>query len=225
MHLLTRLPPFWGRFLVWGLLGAALLLLGACASGGQIRERDYFPGNSPYYNFGIAQSKENFANVKQAQAADGPPTKERTWSNFGATIAPGTVIGLQQYLPFSMRWELKDGRQFIVDDINVSAIMKDYFKDKNNDITLPWQREGRRRTVDDYDPALVFEVRDDVARIKWLITDIRTPIDKRYSSTGARLLWDLERKEYLVVEIKGKPTQSINFNIKREIRNNIGGGQ
>src|SRR5690554_3980287 len=52
---------------VLGLVGA----LAACAGSGLGRERDYFPGRSPYYSFGKSQSAENFANVKRAQTAWG----------------------------------------------------------------------------------------------------------------------------------------------------------
>lgn len=208
------------KAVIWGFLSGLLLLLGACTSSGQLREREYFPGNVSFYNFGIGQSKENFSNIKNAQSAYGPPTTERVWANFEAGISPN-VIGLNRYLPFSVRWELNDGRQFIVDDIDVGTIMKEYFKDKNNDITLPWQREGRPRDRWEYDPALVYEVKDGLLRVKWLITDIKTPPDQRFLPSGATTKWNLERKEYLVKEIKGTPTQGIDFNKKWEIRNNI----
>jgi hypothetical protein len=202
------------------ILLAVGMLLSACATG-NINERDYFPGNSPYYSFGIAQSKENFANVKIAQVAKGLYSDHRTWGRFGAGIAPGTVIMLQGYFPFSVRWELKDGRQFILENIDVRSIMKDYFREKSNDIALPWQKEGRPQNSDDYDPALVYEIQDDSLRIKWLITEIKTPIERRYSPSGARLPWDLDRQQYLIKEIKGSPTQGIDFSQDQEFRKNI----
>ena len=204
---------------VLSLLLVCVLFLGACASG-PIKERDYLPGNSSFYSFGVAQSKENFANVKRAQVAKGLYADQRTWGRFGPGTAPGTVIMLQGYFPFSVRWELKDGRQFILENIDVRGIMKEYFK--TNDITLPWQKEGRPKhhTGDAY-PALVYEVKDDSLRIKWLISTNLTPVDKRILPSGAATKWDWNDHEYLVKEIKGKPTQGIDFDQDQEFRKNI----
>lgn len=122
-----------------------------------------------------------------------------------------------------MRWELKDGRQFILENIDVRSIMKEYFKDKTNDITLPWKREGRLKDEWDFDPSLVYEVKDDVVRLKWLLTILKTPPEKRIVRKG--LLWEFEYQQYLVKEIKGIPTQGINFEEKWEFRKNINRGQ
>jgi hypothetical protein len=206
------------------LLILVVFALSACSTTRGNGDRDYFPGNSPYYSFGTAQSKENFANVKRAESAVGIYSDQRSWGWFDAGIAPGNILMIQYYFPFSVRWELKDGRQFILENIDVRSIMKEYFKDKGNDITLPWQREGRQRDRWDYDPALVYEVKDDTVRLKWLITEIKTPPSQRFLSSGAITKWDLDRKEYLVKEIKGKPTLGIDFNQKWESRNNINRG-
>jgi hypothetical protein len=218
----------WGGILGGMRTRLALLWLAvvftACSGTGALREPDYFPGNSPYYSFGVAQSKENFVNVRRAQSAIGLYANDRAWGDSGPGIAPGTVSMVQTYFPFSMRWELKDGRQFILENIDVRSIMKEYFKDKSNDITLPWQREGRQRDRWDYDPALVYEVKDDTVRLKWLITDIKTPPSQRFLPSGATTKWDLDRKEYLVKEIKGKPTQGIDFDQKWEFRKSINRG-
>ena len=199
------------RLMMGAFLCAVLLLLGACAGGGQVRERDYFPGNSPYYNLGISQSKENFANVKRAEVSEGFYQNKRNWGWFEAGRALGTVGMLTYYLPLSFRWELKDGRQFIIEDIDVRAIMKEYFKDKSNDITLPWQREGRQQTNGDYDPSLTYEVVNDSIRLKWLIAVNMTPVNMRRLPSGATAPLKLTYEEYLVTEIKGKPVQGLDF--------------
>lgn len=222
MHLSTRSFAVLSRLSIWGLLGCALLLLSACASSGQLRERDYFPGNSPYYSFGIAQSKENFANVKRAESAVGIYSDQRAWGWFEPALAPGNISMVQYYFPFSVRWELKDGRQFILENINVRSIMKEYFKDKANDIALQWQREGRPRDdVGDYYPSLVYEVKDDIVRIKWLISINKTPVNQRILPSKAATKWDIEHEQHLVIEIKGKPVQGIDFDQKWEFRKNI----
>ena len=198
------------------------MVLTACSGTGALRERDFFLGNSPYYSFGTAQSKENFANVKRAESAVGIYSDQRSWGWFDAGIAPGNISMIQYYFPFSVRWELKNGRQFILENIDTRSIMKEYFKDKSNDIALPWQREGRVKSEWDFYPSLVYEVKDDVVRLKWLLTILKTPPENRIVRKG--LLWDFEYEQHLVTEIKGNPVKDIDFNEKWEFRKNINRG-
>ncbi|MEZ5701896.1 MAG: hypothetical protein R3E42_07935 [Burkholderiaceae bacterium] len=172
--------------------------LSACGTTGGNGERDYFPGNSPYYSFGVAQSKENFVNVSRAQVAKGLYLNQRTWGRFGPGMARNSNHAARLFPLLSALGTQEDGRQYILENIDVRSIMKEYFKDKGNDITLPWQREGRQRDRWEYDPALVYEVKDDAVRLKWLITDIKTPPSQRFLPSGATTKWDLDRREYLV---------------------------
>lgn len=212
------------------LLGA--LVLGSCAAGsgagggsggsgggGALAQgRDYFPGGSPEYGWGVSQKKEDFANVEQAQSYSGLYTKQRSWQNI--TVSPwatARIIGLQAYYPLSVRWKLKDGREFILENIDISAIMREYFK--THEIQLPWQREGRpKNSVGDPEPLLTHEVKDDTVRIKWVITTNRTPVDQRLTATGAATKWDFAREEFLVASLKGVPTSGIDFNHWYEVR-------
>ena len=217
---------FWSvaakRLLARFLLCLSAVVIAGCSGTGALEERDYFPGNSPYYSFGVAQSKENYANVSKAQIAKGLYADQRTWGRFGPGLAPGTVIMLQGYFPFSMRWELKDGRQFILENIDVRSIMKTFFKDSKNDITLPWQRDGRIKGEWDFYPSLVYEVKDDVVRLKWLMTILKTLPEDRIVRKG--LLWDFEYEQHLVKEIKGIPVKGIDFSQDQEFRKNINRG-
>jgi hypothetical protein len=199
-----------------------LLTLAACASGPSRQGPDHLLGGSPYYSFGVAQSKENFANVRRAQSALGMYADDRLWADSGPGIAPARVSMVQYYFPFSMRWELKDGRQFLLENIDVRSIMQEYFKDPRNERLLQWQREGRPRDPNgDFYPSVVYEVKDDVLRLKWLLTINRTPVDQRILTSGAATPWDLAREEYLVTEIKGRWVQGIDFNQQWEVRKGI----
>lgn len=199
-----------------------LLALAACAGSPSHQGPDHLLGGSPYYSFGVAQSKENFANVKQAQIAKGLYADDRAWAGFGPAIAPGTVIMLTGYFLFSVRWELKDGRQFLLENIDVRSIMREYFKHPRNDRLLQWQREGRPRDEHgDFYPSVVYEVKDDVLRLKWLLTINRTPVHQRILPTGAATAWDIVYEQHLVAEIKGRPVQGIDFNQQWEVRKGI----
>jgi hypothetical protein len=203
------LSMMWRGLVALGLVLAAYV--GAAADEG-MPGRDRFPGGSPTYSFGVAQSPENFANVRYAEVAEGLYPGERYWGRFGPGVAPGTQAALTRYFPFSVRWELKDGRQFLLENIDVRAIMREYFRDPRNHLVLPWQREGRpRAAVGDMDPALVYEVKDDVLRLKWLLTINRTPVGQRLLPTGEAAPWDLVYEEHLVKEIPGVPVQGIDF--------------
>ena len=212
------------------LLGA--LVLGGCAAGsgagsasggagggGAVAQgRDYFPGGSPEYGWGVSQKKEDFANVEQAQSYSGLYTKQRSWQNI--TVSPWAtprIIGLQAYYPLSVRWKLKDGREFILENIDVSAIMREYFK--THEIQMPWQREGRSKdSVGDAWPLLTHEIKDDTVRIKWVIRTNQTPVDQRLTAKGAATKWDITHEEFLVATLKGAPTSGIDFNNWYEVR-------
>ena len=94
--------------------------------------------------------------------------------------ATAQVIGLYAYVPLGVRWKLKDGREFILEGIDIRTLMRDYFK--SHDIKMPWQNENRPYdNVGDYGPLLTHEVDGDSVRIKWSITTNHTPVDKRLS--------------------------------------------
>lgn len=223
-HLVRR---FWAAF--W-LLGG--LALGGCATGsstgsgsigaggvGTVAQgRDYFPGGLPFYAWGVAQSKENFANVERAQVEYSPYKAKRVWIDFqGSNRATASMIGLQAYYPLHVRWKLKDSREFILENIDISAIMREYFK--THEIQLPWQREGRpKHAVGDSDPLLTHEVKDDAVRIKWVITTNRTPVNQRLTAQGAATNWEFTQEEFLVATLKGVPTSGIDFNNWYEVR-------
>jgi hypothetical protein len=173
---------------------------------------DYFPGGDRWYSWGVAQSKENFANVEQAQWATGMYTKQRSWRQFfvtGGRPSPNLNI-LPAYYPLHVRWKLKDGREFILENIDIRAIMREYFK--THDLKQQWQRENRPRDkVGDYAPVLAHEIKDDTVIIKWYLQINRTPVDKRLTATGAATKWDIVNEEYFVTSITGKPTSGIDF--------------
>lgn len=209
------------RILRYFILVSLTLWLMACASGhggGAAQGRDYFPGGSPSYDWGISQSKADFANVEQAQSYSGLYSKQRSWQNISAgSRASATIIGLYAYYPLHVRWKLKDGREFILESIDIRTIMREYFK--THDILLPWQREGRHKEkVGDAEPLLTHEVKDDTVRIKWVIQINHTPVDKRLTATGAATYWDFTEEEHLVTTIPGVPTRDIDFNKKWEFK-------
>lgn len=187
------------------------LALVACASNpSSSRGAAYFPGGSQFYSYGTSQSKENFENIVRAQSAYALYSKEVYWQDIKPVRAPAHINMLQAYFPLSVRWQLKDGRQFIAQNIDVRAIMGEYFK--NTDIKLPWQREGRARAKSgDYDPSFVHELKGDSLILKWLITTNHTPVNERFTSTGAATRWALSEDEYIVTTIKGTLTNGIDF--------------
>ena len=177
---------------------------------------DYLPGNAKFYSFGLSQSKENFVNIEQAQSTYGLFAKEKYWQAIKPMRAPSTYNLLQQYYPLHVRWQLKDGRQFIAESFDVRAVMLEYFK--KHSIKLQWQREGRPyKSRGDYYPAFVHEIRDDVVILKWLLIINRTPVDERFTSTGVANKWVREYEEHIVTTVKGTPTSGIDFERRVEI--------
>jgi len=187
------------------------LSLAACASTGPIRQSSApLPGDAQYYSYGVSQSKENFANVARAQSDYTLYVDQRTWTDDKPGRAPATMNMLQIYYPLHVRWELKDGRQFILENIDVAAIMREYFK--THRLELQHQREGRPRdSVGDYGPSFVHEIRDDTVILKWLLTTNHTPVNERLKANGAATRWRLTEEEYPVIELKGRPTRGIDF--------------
>jgi hypothetical protein len=191
------------------LLACCALLLGCAAPLPSGYSRAPLPGDAQFYSFGIAQSVENFANVKRAQDHYALHTTQRTWQDIKPMVAPATYNMLQIYYPLSVRWELKDGRQFILENIDVGAIMREYFK--TNRIVLPHQKEGRPRGDGDFNPSLVHEVKDDTVILKWLIRINKTPPSERFKPNGAANQWQFAQEQHIVTTLKGKPTNGIDF--------------
>ena len=180
---------------------------------------DYFPGGDRWYSWGPAQSKENFANVQQAQWATGMYTKQRSWGPISVSrskVTPNLNM-LPAYYPLHVRWKLKDGREFMLENIDIRAIMREYFK--THDLKQQWQRENRPRAkVGDGGAVLGHEIKDDTVIIKWYIEINRTPVDQRLTATGAATKWDFAKEEHFVTSIPGRPTSGIDFDNWSEVR-------
>jgi hypothetical protein len=172
------------------------------------------PGDAEFYGFGISQKKEDLVNVEIAQYNLGLYKTRRSWGQ-------GMTIGvLRTYFPVDVRWKLKDGREFILENIDTAAIMREYFK--TNNFLLQHQRENRQKVLGDASPDLQFGVKNDTVVIKWGLTLNKTPLDKRFpvivNGIPARdgTLWKLEQEEHFVIAIKGKPTSGIDFSKTEE---------
>ena len=217
-------------FRLWGL--AALLALQGCASSlssGPVSPDDapsqvqVKPGRAPIpggywmYSFGLSQKPEDLADIEIAQSYYGLWSGIRSWTR----ITPGrrasaNRVGLQVYYPLHVRWRLKDGREFILENIDVPAIMREYFK--THSLQLQWQREGRPKAIGDGGPTLTHEVKDDTVILKWVITLNRTPANERLTPSGAATQWDFQDEEHIVTVLKGNPTSGINFSKTYEQR-------
>ena len=189
----------------------------AMTSGPMTVQADYVPGGGEY-RYGVAQGIEAFQNVAIAQDAYGVSTLRLRWS----VLTPGrsasaTVGGLQRYYPLNVRWKLKDGREFILQDIDVRQIMQGYLK--SNAVPTQWEKEKRLRDkVGDYGPMLGVEVQDDAVSIMWIITTNHTPVDQRLTPKGAANPWHLTQERFIAATLKGVPTQGLNFEDRSQFK-------
>ena len=163
------------------------------------------------YSYGPGQTRENFENVEFAQY-NYAVWPGRHWGAMGPQLsASANRIGLQSYYPLHVRWKLKDGREFILENIDTAAIMREYFT--THQLQLQWQKEGRLKAqVGDLGPLLAHEVKDDTVILKWVITFNLTPVAQRLTQTGAATKWEFRDDEYIVAVLKGQPTSGIDFN-------------
>jgi hypothetical protein len=198
------------------------LWLSACASvgggaSGQTQGRDYFPGGVPFYSYGVSQSKENFANVERAQSDYTLYAGSRHWIDVTPRRSPSEFNLLQSYSLLHVRWKLKDGREFILENMDMRPIMREYFK--THDIQMPWQKEHRPKAdVGDLYPSLVHEVKDDTVIIKWMVRTNHTTVSERFTPTGAATRWKFTDEEFIVTTIKGVPTSGIDFENRRDTK-------
>lgn len=188
-----------------------LAALNACVSNPSMSAgADYFPGGSPFYSFGVSQSKENFENIARAQSDYGLYPNDGYWDEIRPMRALSSINMLQAYYALHVRWQLKDGRQFIAENVDVRAAMNEYFK--THQIMLQHQREGRAwDSVGDSHPSLGYEVKDDGVILKWTVTTNKTPVKERLQPNGAANRWYFDYQEYIVTTIKGRPTSGIDF--------------
>lgn len=180
-------------------------------------QADIFPGNISSYSMGPFQKTENFDNVQRAQWNRGLGREAKVWSDLVTSIsAIGNLGNLQSYRALDVRWKLKDGREFTLENIDVRSISNDYLR--KNPLQLQWQREGRPRDrVGDGDATLAFEVKDDTVLLKWAIGINRTPVHQRLTATGAATKWDFVEEEHVMTTLKGIPTTGIDFNKTYEL--------
>lgn len=168
------------------------------------------PGGYCMYSYGPGQTYANWANVEFAQY-DYALWSGRHWGAMGpGNRATANRLGLQAYYPLHVRWKLKDGREFILENIDTAAIMREYFKTYK--LQLQWQREGRQEArIGDSEPLLAHEVKDNTVILKWVITFNLTPVAERLTSTGAATKWEFRQEEHIVAILPGLPTSGIDF--------------
>jgi hypothetical protein len=218
------------KFLIWFIACAWALGLAGCAANYPLPVRgdenifarpvqtDLFPGGVSVYSFGPFQKAENFVNVERAQTNSAPRNAARVWINIAPVrSAVGTMGNLQSYFPFDVRWKLKDGREFILENIDTRGISNDFLR--KHPLQMGWQRENRaRHSVGDGSAILCFEVKDDTVLLKWVIRINRTPVNQRLTATGAATHWDVYDEEHIMIALKGNPTSNIDFNKTYEPR-------
>lgn len=157
--------------------------------------------------------------MERAQWATGMYTKQRSWGPISVSnsVVTPNLNALAAYYPLHVRWKLRDGREFMLENIDIRAIMSEYFK--THDLKQQWQRENRaRNNIGDYAPVLAHEIKDDTVVIKWYLRINRTPVDQRLTSKGAATKWDIVSEEYFVTRIPGKSTAGIDFDNWSEVR-------
>lgn len=170
------------------------------------------------YSFGLLQKPDDSIGIEIAQSYYGIWAESRSW----ARINPGrgaaaNRLGLQAYYPLHVRWKLKDGREFIAENIDVAAIIRESVTTRS--LQLQWQREGRPKAmIGDAAPLLTHTVKDDTVILKWVITINRTPVNERLTPTGAATKWDTYDEEHEVAIIKGNPANGIDFSKTYERR-------
>lgn len=199
------------RCVLWCL---AVVLIG-CASPGSLTQaartgRAPLPGDAQYISMGISQDKAYFdEKVERAQAKFGL-FRGSSWVEFKGYSAPFMYLGMESYPAVSVRWKLKDGRAFVLEDIDVNAHVLRYFE--THQLLLQHQREGRpRHFMGDFVPALVIEVHEDQVRLKWLLHNNLTPPDKRMGPDGGTLPWKVVKEEHLIATVSASMTSGIDF--------------
>jgi hypothetical protein len=184
----------------------------------QPAQTDVFPGGVSSFSMGPFQKKENFVNIERAQWNRTLSKAERVWGDIiPSASAIGNLGNMQSYFPFDVRWKLKDGREFILENIDTRGISNDYLS--RNPLQMGWQRENRpRHSVGDGNAILCFELKDDTVFLKWVIRINRTPVNLRLTATGAATQWDVYDEGHAMTAIKGTPTSNIDFNKTYELR-------
>lgn len=213
----------WNLFV---LLVLVLPVLSSCAvqgvtyamSGPQRVQTNIFPGGLPHYTIGTGQTYENFVNVERMQEYIRSDRSEVRWvATQPRRVAAAVYVGATDYLQMGARWKLKDGREFVVDPIDVQKIANEYLS--RNPIKLQWQVENRRRATGDGTAILSIEVKDDSVIVKWTVEFNTIPVDQRFhKGGGGATQWKFTHEDLIMAVIPGVPTKDINFAARRELR-------
>ena len=169
------------------------------------------PGDAVVYDWGLCQTATSAATIARAQKGYMWSGTRDVWHSVEPNSRPvATDIGLQRFYPLSVRWQLKDGRQFLLDKADLRPVMKTYFS--QHSIVMPWQRENRRAKSKpmDSNPMLCVEVKDDGVLIKWVVvlSHLQEKSDPRSPGVPD---YKFSYEHYPVTTLKGQPTAGIDF--------------
>jgi hypothetical protein len=170
-----------------------------------VRESVPIPGGR--YSWGIDQRADDFADVEVAQSGLLLQGGSRTWRSIVPTkFEAAEVLSLERYYPMRARWKLKDGREFMLDSVDIEVIVREYFS-THPPIRVQWERENRAYELGDAPPQLVHDVKGDSLRLRWVLRINRTPVEQRRANP-----WTIEREVYPIAVIKGRQTTGLDFN-------------
>lgn len=197
-------------FVLWALAGCASLQPVARADTASV-----IPGGAPTYSFAASQDKLPFEREVARAQLHYSPYSPRVWVEFYGGHSSGWLVGLGSFYPLDVRWQLKDGRQFILERIDVPRLMQEF--SRSHRIELQHQRENRPRdSAGDYGPSFVIEVADRWLVLKWQITLNLTPVGQRFKPGGAAAHWALVREEHIIAALPGRLVEGLDFDVKRE---------
>ncbi len=179
--------------------------------------RDYFLGGADSYCFShYTKDKEQFdSTIEKAEASFETSLTDRHWIPIRSSKnhSCGTS-GMRYYYQISARWKLKDGREFMIDRLNVRPLMREFFK--TQDAPMQWVVGGRAKGIGDGEPGVLLDVQGDSIVLYWVNHLNDQPFAERLIPDAqypkGRYIAKLRKEYYTAATVKGTPTSGIDFN-------------
>lgn len=168
-----------------------------------------YPGKKIWHRTGYLVNREHLSSaVERAQFCMCFPGAPMVWREVGADDRPDSdEVGVMSPSHLYLRWQLKDGRKFRVDEVDIDALILENVG-SHPFISKEWSVYSSDGD-DPIHPSLAYEIHEDSLIFRWIVYKKEKRVGR---SDATKLALEIIGKSRPIATLKARMLKRINFN-------------